>query len=371
MYLRKCFSLILVFCFLGTVAAQATTMSPLNLILDTTPTSLNSLKFPAIQDSTQEIDIYHAAQMIDLPILLNEGHFHIQSLGLALFKRAPQTFNEELINREKQFFLFLNRHSAPLKGLDGFESFEVIEHLALDLRPISSDSESYSLLKDYAMTDYGAMTLRKILEDSNQALEKGYIEENGALTSRGKEALASHLWPGLFIFGSTQLSISAGTNSLRLPDHFKESFFPVGSEPVDRLALLNHEMGHTRFGLASRASFKALQFLERDHLMLERLTVEKYENPVRVLNALYYGKTHFKKRTVYFDNFSTIHIPSGIVFKGPAFINTTTVIPSAYLYKYSMSDGDIHIFRDSQGLGIVDYHESAQFYRLLPPSLPF
>jgi len=321
------------------------------------------------------IDVIRSAELIGIPLEYKNNQLYIKSLGIALSAQPPSNLKEEFINRQLQYLLFTARHSAPLKGLDGFESHEILENLAFGLNPVSQHSESHDLLFQYAMTDYGAATLKKILSDSNAAIQNGFLLEDGTVTSRGKEALSQKKWAGVFIFGSTEYIISAGINSLLLPDHFRESFFPVGSEPVDRLALLHHEMGHTRFGLMSQASSKAFEYLEQDQLMLERFTVQQYENPVRTLNSQYYKISNFKERAIYFDNFNTVHIPSGYVFRGPAFIpsssTSTSVLPSAFLYKYKLIDGQIHVNRDAQGLGIVDYQKEAYFYRVIAPSLPF
>lgn len=313
-------------------------------------------------DKSAAVDVIRAAQSLGLPYEIKNQEVLIKSVGIALYRKKPIDFNEEHQNRLAQFYIFLNRHSAPLKGISWDDDYNIINNLAVNLPPISPDSEAYELLKEYALTDYGALTLKKILEDSNDAIKKKYIQENGTITSLGKEALQAGLWQGHFIFGATDLAISAGSNSLRLPSTFRESFFPVGSEPVDSLALLHHEMGHTRFGLNNK---------NEDHLQIERITVQRYENPVRTLNSLYYNRTSFEERTIYFDNFNTIHVPSGLVFHGPAYVQKGFVVPSAYLYKHQVHEGQIHIIRDRSGKGIVDFKKEAHFYKMLPPSLPF
>lgn len=109
------------------------------------------------------------------------------------------------------------------------------------------DEGQIELLERFALGDAGAVWFREVADDTLRLFNQGYLEVDPAS------------WRG-----------------------FRCNFL-FGGEPVDPLAILSQEFGHTRYGDPRSAGLP----------LGEARTVARYENPVRLRNG-------FPPRTIYY-----------------------------------------------------------------------
>lgn len=310
-------------------------------------------------------ELYEAMVLAGLKghIVLENHQVKINPIGIALGKPvilnnivkrvSARSLNQELQNREAQFEEFIFRHSSPVKNFDELEDSDIAHLVAYNLEPLNSESLGFEILREYAMTDFGAKIIARILKDSDQAIKQGFITSDGALTSTGKKALLAKQWYGLFVVGASSHQPSASFNSIQLPQHFKAGTFPVGGLMIDPMALVHHEFGHTRFSSVNHEH-------RRKHLEIERDVVIQFENPIRYLNTHYYKLSNYKPRQVYFDNHNTIVIKTGNIYQGPAYASPDLSDERVFPYFYKIINGSIRIDRDTHGLGLVDFSRELQ-----------
>jgi hypothetical protein len=162
--------------------------------------------------------------------------------------------------------------------------------------------EQFALLQRFAMGDAGAVWLREVADDTLRLFNKGYLEYDRALWSRsvrqGRLPPLSRLITGkltetaLFAGDARVFKFSgyagpgamAHPSAIGLGDGGLRCQFPASNELVDPHAILSHEFGHTRYGDPASGGT----------LLGEAMTVERYENPVRVRNG-------YEPRVLYFE----------------------------------------------------------------------
>lgn len=153
--------------------------------------------------------------------------------------------------------------------------------------------EQIELLERFAMSDAGGVWFREVADDTLRLFNQGYLEYHKADWQR---ALAQGALPRLSelitgglseagqfsqdaapfrLFAYNGYGAMAATASVRLGTRGFRCRFPVSDELVDPFAVLSHEFGHTRYGDPRSAG----------QPWGEALTVERYENPVRVRNG--------------------------------------------------------------------------------------
>lgn len=159
-----------------------------------------------------------------------------------------------------------------------------------------------ALLERFAMSDAGAVWLREIADDTLRLFNKGYLEYDRKLWRKSVQQgrlpplsrlLTGRLTESALFAGDAQVfkfSGYAGPGAMAHPgaiglgDRGLSCQFPSSSELVDPMAIISHELGHTRYGDPASGGT----------LLGEARTVELYENPVRIRNG-------FDPRAVYFE----------------------------------------------------------------------
>ena len=159
-----------------------------------------------------------------------------------------------------------------------------------------------ALLERFALSDAGAVWLREVADDTLRLFNRGYLEYDRTLWRRllkeGRLPALSKLLTGrltetakfagdaqVFKFsGYAGAGAMAHPGAIGLGDAGLRCHFPSRGDLVDPHAILSHEFGHTRYGDPASSGT----------LVGEALTVERYENPVRVRNG-------YEPRTVYFQ----------------------------------------------------------------------
>jgi hypothetical protein len=163
------------------------------------------------------------------------------------------------------------------------------------------DESQIELLERFAMSDAGAVWLREVADDTLRLFNQGYLEVDqapwlgflaGGTRPRLSELITGRLSEaGLFaqdaavfrIFAFDGFGAMAAAASIRMGLRGFRCNFQFGGEPVDPLAVLSHEFGHTRYGDPRSAGLP----------LGEARTVARYENPVRLRNG-------FPPRTIYY-----------------------------------------------------------------------
>ncbi len=136
----------------------------------------------------------------------------------------------------------------------------------------AAGSDAYKWLEKYALTDYGALMIARILK-------------NPKFKIRAMEGQAQ-----------------ANTLYISLPPQFPlRNTFPSG-EKIVPLAVIHHEFEHTMYGTQSNP---------HGSIKDERVAVRDMENPVRVLHNEEPRYTYFQRHTN-----STINVITGIVRTG-------------------------------------------------------
>ena len=159
-----------------------------------------------------------------------------------------------------------------------------------------------ALLERFALSDSGAVWLREIADDTLRLFNQGYLEYDVTMwkraVKRGRLPPLSQLLSGrlsekalfagdvsVFKFsGFAGPGAMAHPGAIGLGDAGLKCQFPASNELVDPMAIISHELGHTRYGDPASGGT----------LLGEARTVELYENPVRVRNG-------FEPRALYFE----------------------------------------------------------------------
>lgn len=163
-------------------------------------------------------------------------------------------------------------------------------------------AQQRDLLQRFALSDAGAVWLREIADDTLRLFNQGYLDYD---VTRWRHAVKQGRLPPLSQLLSGRLSekaLFAGDASvfkfsgfagpgamahpgaIGLGDAGLKCQFPASNELVDPMAIISHELGHTRYGDPASGGT----------LLGEARTVELYENPVRVRNG-------FEPRALYFE----------------------------------------------------------------------
>ena len=148
------------------------------------------------------------------------------------------------------------------------------------------------MFEKFAITNYGAIWIREVVNENIQVFNKGYLEINKDaldLLKSGKELSFSALITGelsdegcfelypypLIIRSDYGYGAHAQPGVIELGHKGFREYFPNTGEKVDPMAIISHEFGHTRFG--DPLSGKTPEG--------ETATVRNYENPVRIYNG--------------------------------------------------------------------------------------
>jgi hypothetical protein len=201
---------------------------------------------------------------------------------------APADRNEEMRRRKEAWNLVRQYNLARKAG----------EVKARSL-PITPEQEA--LIERFAMSDAGAVWMRKVVDDSLRLFNQGDLEARREVWGRARktgrmpklaELLTGRLTEGGEFNQDSRIfkfyaypgeGAEAEPGIIGLGDAGFRRYFPASSQIVDPLAILSHEFGHTRYGdPASAGSLRG-----------EAETVARYENPVRLRNG-------FDARTVYY-----------------------------------------------------------------------
>lgn len=139
---------------------------------------------------------------------------------------------------------------------------------------IKATTAAYKMLHEYALTPYGAVIVKRILEDNvRTGIKRFEIRLDDNSTAR------------------------AGTHWISLPSNFPlKEYFP-GGEKIDPLAVIHHEFAHTRFFTGNTKP--AMVSIED-----ERIAVINNSNPARMFNK-------YEPRYTYFNGKETINIITG------------------------------------------------------------
>jgi len=128
----------------------------------------------------------------------------------------------------------------------------------------------YETLKCYARTDYGAMMIKRVLEDNKTSKTRFTVTLRGAGGAEGNENT-------IFLpedFGTAKCGLNHGMR------------FGGDGQKVDYMAIIHHEFRHTKFWGKNLANTVSLDE-ERDAVLYN-------ENPVRIING-------YEPRYTYFD----------------------------------------------------------------------
>lgn len=167
--------------------------------------------------------------------------------------------------RETNFKQFVEHNfSSYSHGLDMINPWpDAKEHI-----------KAYKMLKEYAKTPYGAVMIKRVLDDNNKPGVKRFIvrlDDNQTAT--------------------------AGTHFISFPSDFPtKNAFPDGAA-IDPMAVIHHEFGHTRY--FTNNNKPALVTIQD-----ERHAVIHNSNPVRMLNK-------YEPRYTYYNGSETINIITG------------------------------------------------------------
>ncbi len=182
--------------------------------------------------------------------------------------------------------------------------------------------KNHGLLREFFHTNAGAWFARRILKETLWAAQKGYLEYTQNLESfcqsRRKIPLHEVLSGEISFDGQLQqdfiffeINEHGGPGAFAQPGFISISAVGIGGrwsvtrQKVDPLAIISHELGHTRYGDSSTGG----------HLLGERQTVINFENPVRKLNG------YAPRRGYYSHSLNqTIEIESSIVHKGQYYV---------------------------------------------------
>lgn len=155
------------------------------------------------------------------------------------------------------------------------QNFEVVQRLAYDKGEQAPCGESIDLLKEYSETEFGAPIFQEIARDAEQAVELGYLTADGVLTDEG---MFEDYRPFRISCGA---SAQGGPNGISLPASYPEHF-RVSGQKIHPLAIVHHEMGHTKYGTpAQPEDIVTDEHGSRYSVEHEFEIVKKYENPVR------------------------------------------------------------------------------------------
>lgn len=153
--------------------------------------------------------------------------------------------------------------------------FEMFQRLAFEKGDRAPCGESVDLLKEYANSDFGRPIVDRIIEDAQVAVSHGYLTDDGVLTDEG-------VFEGYQPFRiSCSSTAEGGFSGIGLPSTFPKTFRYSGEE-IHPLAVVHHEMGHTKYGTPAQVSdIVTDEHGSRYHVQHELEIVKKYENPVR------------------------------------------------------------------------------------------
>jgi len=95
---------------------------------------------------------------------------------------------------------------------------------------------------EYAQTELGAVALARLIEWDNRYIEKGWRNEDGALTEAGINAYGEGQWrPFRVASNGDDADTVTPSGALVLPDMFDEEFYSTG-DVSNPLAILHHEI---------------------------------------------------------------------------------------------------------------------------------
>lgn len=109
------------------------------------------------------------------------------------------------------------------------------------------------------------------------------------------EGLFSNDFTPLLFQLDDQLGFSGQGNRVFFPYIKRQDRFSFSKQKIDFIAILNHELAHTRYGLK-----------DSDSLIGEALVVKEFENPVRVYDGFVKRKYYYSKKFMKYIDVETL-----------------------------------------------------------------
>ncbi len=172
---------------------------------------------------------------------------------------------EELAQREETFKIFMKINIIKADEVQGIE--------------IVPNQQVIALLHTFALSDVGAIWLRRVTDETIFAINKGYLSINSSKKSV-LEMLTGELtieapfdnYTLLKITSYTGRGATATGNRINIGSELFGTTFSSSNQKVDPLAIISHEFGHTRYGDPTSGG----------SLEGEARTVKNFENPARL-----------------------------------------------------------------------------------------
>lgn len=174
---------------------------------------------------------------------------------------------------------------------------------------------SYKLIKSWLFHKSSVYWLNLIFVEDLKYLNSNYYgvqkkdlkplsKANGfwvfpnALHSKFKasdEGLFSNDFTPLLFQLDDQLGFAGQGNRVFFPNSKRQDHFSFSKQKIDFIAILNHELAHTRYGLQ-----------DSDSLIGEALVVKEFENPVRVYDGFGKRKYYYSKKFMKYIDVETL-----------------------------------------------------------------
>lgn len=195
--------------------------------------------------------------------------------------RLPEpklSFAEEMAQREEVFQLF--------------KKINIVKSDELGPNEEIPNEKVMNLLHEFALSDVGAVWLRRVTDDTIANINRGYLEIDpkkkkllDLVTGKSTEDAQFDSDFVLFkIYSFSGKGARGGGARVGIGDELFRDTFPSSGQKIDPLAIISHEFGHTRYGDINSG----------EHIHGEADCVEHFENPARIHN-------HYDERLTYCD----------------------------------------------------------------------
>lgn len=185
---------------------------------------------------------------------------------------------EEMTQREEIFELFKKINIIKESDLNGNESVP--------------QEKVMSLLHQFALSDVGAIWLRRVTDDTIAAINRGYLEVDASKKTLSSLVTGKLTDDAVFdanfvvfkIFSFLGNGATGGGSRISIGENLFKDTFPSSGQKIDPLAIISHEFGHTLYGDPTSG----------ENIHGEARCVEHFENPARVHH-------HYDERLTYCD----------------------------------------------------------------------
>jgi len=139
-------------------------------------------------------------------------------------------------------------------------------------------------LREYSLTDLGAVALARLIRWDNQFIDKGWRKKNGDLTDLGILAYGAGYWRPLRVASSgTEPDNVTPSGVMMLPDDFQQEFYSTG-DIAHPFAILHHELKAHVLPLKEGIGLKPGPKMEFICVQLESEVLREISLPERTLN---------------------------------------------------------------------------------------